>query len=434
MKIRLDYHRAGLTVEVPDRNLSDVIKPPIEPVSDNPTEVVREALQSPLGTAPLRTLARERRSACVVIPDVTRPMPTRLVLPLVLGELERAGIAREHLLILIATGLHRPNEGAELDEMVGRDVAKNYHIENHVAQDTNGHVLLGHTATGVPALVDRRYVESDFKVLLGLVEPHFMAGYSGGRKLICPGICAAQTIGAFHSPDLIEHPRSANCVLDGNPTHETSTEVAQRAGVDFILNVVLDADRRLVAAFAGDLEQAFRAAAARAHQVTTAPIKAPADIVIVTGGGYPLDTTWYQTIKGLVATLPAIRKDGTIILAAGLREGVGSNDFANLIAETEDLEAFMRRIREPGFFRNDQWELEKFVQVARQARIFLYSDGLPRDVQQSLFVTPVGSVEEGIARALDLHGEGTGILVMPHGPYVLPIVTSPNAPPRATPT
>ena len=433
MRVHLDYHREGLTVSVPDRNLSNVIKPPSEPVPDSPTEVVREALQRPLGTEPLRTLASGRRSACVVIPDVTRPMPTRLVLPLVLHELERAGIARERLLILIATGLHRPNEGAELEEMVGPDVAKNYRFENHVAQDTKGHVLLGHTATGVPALVDRRYVESDLKVLLGLVEPHFMAGYSGGRKLVCPGTCAAETICAFHSPGLIEHPRSANCVLDGNPTHETSTEVAQRAGVDFTFNVVLDADRRLVAAFAGDLEQAFRAAAARAHQVTTAPIETPADIVIVAGGGYPLDTTWYQAIKGLVAALPAVQEGGTIILAAGLREGIGSSDFANLIAETKDLEAFMRRVREPGFFRNDQWELEKFVQVARQARIFLYSDGLPRDVQQRLFVTPVGSVEEGIARALDLHGDGAEILVMPHGPYVLPVGASADGVLKATP-
>ena len=419
MKICLDYHRGGLEVEVPGRNVAGVIETPPEPVAPAPDEIIRRALSAPIGSPPLREIARDRRSACIVIPDVTRPMPVRVVLPRVLCAVEEAGLPGDAVTILIATGLHRPNEGAELEEMIGAEVMRDYRIENHVARDKAGHVYLGVTSSGVPVNVDRRYLAADLKVLLGLVEPHFMAGFSGGRKLVCPGVCSEETINAFHGPELIEHPLSANCVLDGNPTHLTSTEVAQRAGVDFTLNVVLNSQRRLVAAFAGDLTRAFHAAAERARASTTVFIKAPADIVVVTGGGYPLDATWYQSIKGLVAAIPAVRKGGTVIQAAALAEGIGSADFTRLMEETSDLGVFMQRIREPGFFRNEQWELEEFVRVARHAQILLYSDGLPREVQERLFVTPVCSVEAGITQALARHGKDAGILFMPHGPYVL---------------
>jgi len=270
--------------------------------------------------------------------------------------------------------------------------------------------------------VDRRYVEADLKALLGLVEPHLMAGYSGGRKLVCPGIAAAETIRAFHSPPLIEHPRSVNTVLDGNPTHQTATEVARLAGVDFTVNVVLNSRRRVLAAFAGDLETPFQAAARHAERLVTAPVEAEADIVITTGGGYPLDATWYQTIKGLLTAKAAVKQGGTIIVASGLREGVGSPDFAGIISETRDLEAFMRRINTGGFYRNDQWQFEEFALVARRAEVMLCSDGLPREAQGRLFVTPVESVEAGLALAFRKHGPAARVLALPHGPYVVPVV------------
>jgi len=423
MKIRLDYGKDGLWVELPDDNLAGIVeRPPVGP-ADDPGDLVKRALREPIGTAPLGRLAEGRQSACVVVPDVTRPMPNRAALPPVLEAIEQAGLRREHIVILVATGLHRPNRGVELDEMLGADIAGRYRIVNHFAQDEDAHILLGATATGIPIKVDSRYFNAGLKVLMGLVEPHFMAGYSGGRKLVCPGICAADTIRAFHSPDLVEHPRSTNCVLDGNPTHLASTEAAERAGVDFMLNVVLGSDRRVDSVFAGELNAAFVAASDRARAVTTAPIDAPADIVVVTGGGYPLDATWYQSIKGLAAAEPAVRNGGTVLIAAALDEGIGSPAFARLIDQTADLQAFMRRIMQPDFFRSEQWQLEKFAHVARKCSILLCTDGIPREKQEKLFVTPVASVEEGITRALKRHGDKSRILVLPHGPYVLPIVT-----------
>lgn len=421
MRIRLDYDRGVRLAEVPDRRLAGVVELPAAHAASAADDVVREALSAPVGSQPLEELARGRRSACVVVPDVTRPMPGRMALPPILSAIEAGGVPRDRVLILIATGLHRPSAPPEIEGMVGAETAQAYRIENHIAHDEAGHVDLGITTTSVPILVDRRYLEADLKVVLGLVEPHFMAGYSGGRKLVCPGLCAEGTIRAFHAPDLIEHPKSANCILEGNPTHLTSTEVARRAGVDFTLNVVLDSRRRVVEAVAGELEQAFLAATERAGPLVTAPVPSRAEIVVVTGGGYPLDATWYQAIKGLVAGRLALRDGGTLILAAGLREGIGSEAFQTLIRETRDLEGFLRRIREPGFYREEQWELEEQALAARRAHVMLYSDGLPRDVQRTLFVEPVGSVEEGIERALERYGADARILAMPRGPYVLPV-------------
>jgi len=418
MKIRLDYDREGIEVELPDGRVAGVLTAPSERVAWPPSEIVRAALESPIGTLRLRELARGRESACVAIPDGTRPMPSREVLPAVLAEIEAGGVERERIIILVATGLHRPNEGAELEEMVGGEILGRYRVENHFARDRAAHVELGVTSTGVPMWVDRRYVEAGLKVLLGLTEPHMMAGFSGGRKLVCPGLSGEETINAFHGPRFIEHLRSRNCVLEGNPTHVTSVEVARKAGVDFTLNVVLNADGELAAAFAGELEGAFDAAAARSRRLAAVEVEAPADIVVTTGGGYPLDATWYQAIKGLVAAIPAVRQGGTMILAGGLRDGIGSEDFTRLCMETTDIESFMRRIRAPGVFLNEQWELEVFAHAARRARVMLYSDGIPREEQERLLVAPVASVEEGIARALAEEGDDARILVMPHGPYV----------------
>jgi len=421
MRVRLDYATEGLWIEVPEEMLLGVVQEPPQRVEGDPARLAEEALRSPLGTAPLGELARGRRSACVVIPDVTRPMPNRLILPPLLGALEAAGMDRENILILVATGLHRPNGGPELEGMVGHEIASRYRIANHVATDSESHAYLGTISQGIPVRVDRRYLEADIKVLTGLVEPHFMAGYSGGRKLVCPGLCAAETIHAFHGPSFVEHPKSTNCILEGNPTHLASTEAARRAGADFTLNVVMDSKRRVIAVFAGEIEEAFLAAARQAHGATTVALDEPAAIVVASGGGYPLDANWYQTIKGLVAAAAAVRDGGTIIVAAALSEGIGSADFARLIDETTGPEAFLRQIHQPGFFRNEQWQFEKFAHVARHASVSLYTEGLPSDVQEALFVTPVTSVEEGIAQAVKRHGNDAGILVMPHGPYVLPL-------------
>jgi nickel-dependent lactate racemase len=342
-----------------------------------------------------------------------------MILRPVLRILEEAGIPRERITILIATGLHRPNDGDELVEMVGPFIAQHYRIENHHGQNLDEHTHLGDSLRGVPVWIDARYVHADLKLAVGLIEPHLMAGFSGGRKLICPGIAALETVKVWHSPAFLEHPRATAGILDGNPVHEENTWIARRAGCDFIINVVLDAQRRPLKFVAGDLEQAFLEGCAFVRDIVTDTVPEPVDIVVTSSAGYPLDTTFYQSVKGMIAALPIVKQGGTIIMAASLTEGVGSPQFRSLFDEHASLDAFMDAILSDDYFVMDQWQLEEMARVCRKAQVVVVSDGMPPDLLSRLFVHPAPSVEAAVSQALERHGPDATIAVMPKGPYVV---------------
>jgi len=419
MRLRLEYGRSGLEVELPERHLVKSLQyPAVEPLAD-PLGAVELALDEPIGTAPLSELARGRRNACVVVSDVTRPVPNWLLLPPLLERLEKAGIARENILILVATGLHRPNVGHELVEMLGQHVAENYRIENHDGRDLSSHTYLGQSPRDVPIWIDSRYVSADLKITTGLIEPHLMAGFSGGRKLICPGLAALETVKVWHGPDFLEHPNARAGTLEGNPVHEENTYIGRRAGCDFIVNTLIDAQRRMLKVVAGDMESAFYEGVAVARRVVRDTLAEPVDIVVTSAAGYPLDATFYQSIKGMVAALPIVRRGGTIILAAEMSEGVGSPEFQRLFAENPSLEVFFERLMSKNSFTLDQWQLEEMAKVARWAKIKVFSDRLPAETLRRLFVEPVESVEGAVAESLAEYGPNATIAVIPKGPYVL---------------
>lgn len=364
-------------------------------------------------------LARGRQSACVVISDVTRPVPNAVILPPLLATLEQNGIPRERIVILNATGMHRPNEGAELIEMVGQFVYDHYRIENHHGRELSEHVYLGDSPHGVPVWVDRRYAEADLKITTGLIEPHFMAGFSGGRKLICPGIAAFETIRAWHSPRFLEHSNSRNGCLIDNPVHAENTWIARHAGCDFILNTVIDAKRRILKVVAGDMEAAWRDGVEFVRELVTDTVPQPVDVVVTTGAGYPLDATYYQCVKGMVSAMSIVRRGGTIILAAGMTEGIGSPEFRKIFDDFPSLDAFMQAITRDGYFTMDQWQVEELAKASRHARIVVVSDGLPSDVLRRLFVATAPSVEQAVAEALATYGEKATLAVIPKGPYLI---------------
>ncbi len=420
MRVVLEYGRTGLEVELPhDQVVYELGYQPVAPLEE-PEQVLRALLAQPLGSPPLAELARGRREACILICDITRPVPNALMLGPILETLEAAGIARDRILILVATGLHRPNEGEELVEMVGQEIVDRYRIVNHRGCCRDEHTYLGASPGGVPVWIDSRYVEADLKLAIGLIEPHFMAGFSGGRKLICPGIAALETVRAWHSPRFLEDRRSDCGILQGNPVHEENTWIARRAGCDFIANVVLDDQRQPLHFVAGDMEQAFERGCDFVRRVVTDSIPEPADIVVTSSAGYPLDTTFYQSIKGLAAALPIVKPGGTIILAASLSEGVGSEAFSGLFREHASPAAFVERIlRDPDYFVMDQWQLEKMAAVCRQAKIVVVSDGLPAGTLERLFVRPAESVESAVGQAIAEYGPQATLAVIPKGPYVL---------------
>ncbi len=419
MEFMLDYGHDGLKVELPERHVVKCLRyRSAEPLAD-PAAALARALAEPTGTPRLVELARDRRNACVVISDITRPVPNRLILPPLLGALEEAGIARSEILILVATGLHRPNQREELSEMLGPEIAGTYRVENHFGRRLEEHRSLGTTARGVPVWIDARYLDAELKITTGLIEPHLMAGFSGGRKLICPGLAAFETVKVWHGPDFLEHPLARAGCLEGNPVHEENTAIARMAGCDFILNVAIDTERRLLGVFAGDMEAAFEQGVRFVRSVVRDTVAEPVDIVVTSAAGYPLDTTFYQSIKGMLAALPIVKQGGTVILAAGMSEGIGSPEFQQLFAENPSLEVLMERILGKAYFRLDQWQLEEMVKVTRRARIKVVTDGLAPEVLRGLFVEPAQSVEAAVAECLAEYGPQATIAVVPKGPYVL---------------
>ncbi|MCS7167631.1 MAG: nickel-dependent lactate racemase [Gemmatales bacterium] len=421
MKVRLDYGRTGLEVELPDHTWGPLDIRPAEPLAD-PSSAIESALEQPLGTPPLSAVARGRRSACIVVCDITRPVPNRVILPPILRTLEQQGIARQRILILVATGLHRPNWGAELEEMLGPEILRDYRVENHYGKRLHEHAFLGYSPRGVPVYVDRRYVEADLKITTGLIEPHLMAGYSGGRKVICPGLVALETLKFWHGPDFLEHERADCGILEGNPVHEEALAIARLAGCDFIVNVCIDGQRRITWVGAGDLELAWREGVRFCENVVRATVPEPVDIVVTTAAGYPLDATWYQAIKGLTGALPIVKRGGTIILAASLSEGVGSPEFWRLICENPDIREFKKRILGRDYFVMDQWQLEELAKVLERCRVKVVTDGLPAEVLRQCYVEPAPSVESAVADALREYGPNAKVAVIPKGPYVLPML------------
>jgi nickel-dependent lactate racemase len=420
LKLTLDYGRTGLNVELPSERvvgpLTIVDVPPLE----DPEEAVALALDEPIKSAPLRELARGRTDACILICDITRPVPNRTILGPTLRVLHEAGIARDQVLLLIATGLHRPSTPEEKNEMLGPDIASMYRVEDHHGTRLDEHTFLGTTPRGVPAWVDTRYVRADLKIATGLIEPHLMAGYSGGRKLICPGVAAIETVKKWHGPAFLEHPMADCGILDGNPVHEENTRIARMAGCDFIVNVTLDSQRRVTSVVAGDMEAAFLVGAKFMDAIVRAPVARPVDIVVTSSAGYPLDTTFYQSVKGLTGALPIVKQGGTIIMAASLSEGIGSPEFQSIFREIPSLEVFMERILERDYFVMDQWQVEELAKVRRKARVKIVSDGLSPQVLSGLFVESAPSVEAAVASSLAEYGPDAEVAVIPKGPYVLP--------------
>ena len=422
MRIKLDYGRTGIDVELPDdRVVGPLAIKDATPLAE-PEKAIAQVLARPTGTPSLAELAKGRKSACILICDITRPVPNRLLLPPMLKILQEQGIPQDEILILVATGLHRPNQGNELEEMVGPDIVKHYRIENHFGKRLADHEFLGITPNGVPAYIDRRYIQADLKITTGLIEPHLMAGYSGGRKVICPGIAALETVKIWHGPKFLEHPKADCGFLEGNPVHEENTRIAKMAGCDFIVNVCIDGQRRITWVGAGDMEKAWREGVRFVEDVVRVPVKEALDVVVTSCAGYPLDTTWYQAIKGLTGALPIVKQGGTIILTASLTEGIGSPEFQSLLADNPDLKVFKERILGKDYFVMDQWQLEEFAKVAARCKIKVVSNGMAPETLRRCHVEPAVSVEKAVADCLAEYGPGAKIAVIPKGPYVLPYV------------
>ena len=425
MTVTMRYGRQGLEIELPDDiNVQVLHLNPIPQLTD-PDKQLAEALQDPIGTPPLTELAAGRSDACIVISDITRPVPNDLLVGPLLEILESAGLRREDILILVATGLHREATEAEVVELLGPEIAANYRVESHQARDRAAHIDLGTTPDGIPVLIDRRYVQADLKIIVSLVEPHLFAGYSGGRKAICPGLSAAETIMGFHSPQMIEAPAAITGNIGTNPADAAAWHVARLAGgADFTVNCTLNEQRELTGIFCGHLAEAPFAAMEMAEQQSKLIIDEPVDITITSNAGYPLDLTFYQAIKAATAAAQITRPGGTIIICQENAEGIGNEEYTELMLSVDDPHEYVKDALVTGENHIDQWALHQLEKVLREHKIYNYSTGIPPAQQRQLFVEPVSSVEAGLEQALAEHGPDATVAVIPEGPYVMPCLAA----------
>jgi lactate racemase len=418
MTIDLAFGKTGIRAELPEGFRYRVLEARSAKALTGWHGALEAAIEAPIGAPPLAELARGRRSAAISVCDITRPAPNARTLPPILRRLERAGIARDNIAILIATGLHRPATPAEIREICGETIAAGYRVANHDARDLGSHRELGRTASGTPVYIDERFVAADLHITLGFIEPHLMLGYSGGRKLVAPGLAAQETIKVLHSPRFMRDARAVEGSIEDNPLHHELLAIARMARHDFMLDVALARDRSIAGVFAGHPEEAHREGVRFVSKVLLETLDQPVDAVISTAAGYPLDLTFYQAVKGVTAAAHAAGPGAPILLAAACAEGAGAAEFRHMLEAGHSDAEFLRRI-ESAPVTVDQWQLEKLALITTRHPLLWYVPGLPAECQPKLWGRSFATINAALgALTAGLEPNAT-IAVIPEGPYVL---------------
>ncbi|MFH0796038.1 MAG: nickel-dependent lactate racemase [Candidatus Omnitrophota bacterium] len=417
MVVTLPYGKGYLRANLPEK--TRILEAGKGEVIDSPEAEIKRYLKTPIGSKPLAEIVRKKKpkDVCIVVSDHTRAVPNRIILPPLLEELKSVGLPSSAIKLLVATGMHRPTTLEEKLEILGGEIVENYPIEDHDAQDKGSLAKL--EFEGEEFIINRSYLGAGLKILTGLIESHFMAGFSGGRKSICPGIAGMETIKYFHSPALLESPYAQSGTLKGNPCHIFALKMAAAAGVDFILNVTLNKEKRITGLFSGDFKKAHLSGVEHCLKENLVYVNRPFEIVVTTNGGYPLDRDLYQTVKGLVAAGEIVSEGGLIICAAECQDGMGSERFRRLLFEMKGPDEFLKRISQPGFFIPDQWEVEELVKVLKKVRVQLYSTGLNKEEIKKAHLEPIESIEGAVKEGLKEYGGKANVAVIPGGPYTI---------------
>lgn len=424
-RVHLAYGRGSVAFDLPADAEATVFRKSGLPALTDPGSAVSTALAEPVGSPSLADLARGRRSACIVICDITRPVPNGLILRPLVQTLLEAGLAADEITVLVATGLHRPNEGEELDELVGDPwVLDTVPVENHDARDESRLVDLGRTVTrGTPITVNRRFVDADLRIVTGLVEPHFMAGWSGGRKVVAPGIAGHRTIRTFHSYAFMADPLATQCNLEHNPLHEEQLQVVAAVGEVFALNTVLDDERRLLHVNFGEIVASHLAATTFAERASRVASPRRFATVVTSAGGYPLDKTYYQSVKGMVTPLDVLAPGGTLIIASECSEGLGSAEFVQAQARLLDQgpEAFLAGLSAKTLADVDEWQTQMQLRSQRLGRVQLVSGGLDQAQRRLTGVETVADLSAAVADSMERAADPY-VAVVPDGPYTVPVL------------
>jgi nickel-dependent lactate racemase len=418
MNVHLAYGRNGLTINLPEQ--TDVITAHFVPSVPDEPAALRDALRQPIASPPLAQLVRRGNQVVICHSDITRATPNDRILPVLLAELEDAGVRRQDITLLNALGTHRPQTDAELRGMLGDAIVDNYCCLQHNAFDDAGLVPLGDTSFGHPVRLNRLLVEADVKILTGFIEPHFFAGFSGGPKGVLPALAGQESVLTNHGREMIAHPQATWGVCEGNPIWEEMREVALMAKPTFLLNVTLNAAKQITGVFAGELLAAHKAGREFVRDNAMVPVDEPYDIVVTTNSGYPLDQNLYQCVKGMSAARQIVRKGGAIILAGACADGLPDHGrYAELLAEGGSPQGVLDLISQPGFSAQDQWQVQIQAMIQLDAEVYVYSDGLnDRQLEQALF-KPCRNIEQTVACLREKYGSRARLCVLPEGPQTI---------------
>jgi nickel-dependent lactate racemase len=416
-KVRFAFGKNGLMVTLPDEYTYEVIESRTSSPVSNPVDTINDALEHPVTGRSLQELAKGKKSAAIAVCDITRPVPNRVILPLVLEKLHKTGIDVDGISIIIATGLHRNATPEEILAIVGPEVAAKYKVLNHDARRAEQQRFLGNTKKGTPVYIDERYMGADLHLSLGFIEPHLMAGFSGGRKLIAPGLAGEPTIKTIHSPKFMREPKATEGSIHGNPLHNELLEIAGMAGHDFILDVTLTPDRQISGVFAGEPVAAHAAGMEFLLRTSLERLTGLADVVITSAAGYPLDLTFYQTIKGVTAAQHVVKPGGRILTIGECSEGVGSPEFSEKLRTLTGFKIYLDEIKQ-GDVVVDQWQLEKLALIGLNHELFFYAPGV-RDEQLGVLArNSFSDLDEAVRAALRGLPANSRVALVPEGPYV----------------
>jgi nickel-dependent lactate racemase len=421
VRVELAYGETGLVVDLPSDRTTVVAPRHVDAVPDERAAVL-EALRRPTIGAPLRERVRPGQRVAISICDGTRPQPRDIVVPAVLDELDGV-VDADDVVVLVATGTHRGNTEAELDAMLGRDILDRVRVVNHDARDDGSLRWVGQLAGDVPVWLNAEWVDADVRITTGFVEPHFFAGFSGGPKMVAPGLAGLDTVLALHDARRIGDERATWGITVGNPVHDAVRAIAAATGVDFALDVLLDRQHRIVEVFAGDLLEEHAAACVMARRVAMAPVSSMFDVVVTTNAGFPLDQNLYQCVKGMAAGAGILRPGGMLICAAECRDGFPDHgSYREVLSSAPSPEALLQSIEARPTTVPDQWQVQVQARVQSRARVLLHTGGLSAHDLAAAHLEHTADVGATVLDELDRLGPDATLCVLPEGPQTIPYV------------
>ena len=418
MDVHLAYGRQGLAVKLPDG--CDVVTSRFIPGLPDEAHGLQNALRQPIGSAPLAEKVRPSDKVVIVHSDITRATPNDRILPVMLDELEAAGVARQNITLMNALGTHRPQTDAELRQMLGDRIVENYRCIQHDAFDDSILTPLGHTKLGHPVRINRHFLDADVRILTGFIEPHFFAGFSGGPKGVLPALAGAESVMTNHGRTMIANERAAWGITEGNPIWEEMREVALLTQPTFLLNVTLNVNKEITGVFAGDMLAAHAEGCRFEREQAMVGADAPYDVVVTTNSGYPLDQNLYQCVKGMSAARQIVAKGGAIVMAGACQDGLPDHGrYAELLARGGSPQGVLDLLAQPGFEAQDQWQVQVQAMIQLHADVYVYSDGLTDQQIRNALFEPSRDVAATVQQLRDRVGREARICVLPEGPQTV---------------